>query len=458
MFEQYLNVIDEKADVLSTLSDKLWDLAELSMQEYGSADAFAELLEAEGFTVTRGVAGLPTAFTASYGSGHPSIGILAEYDALSGMSQQAFVAEPCPIPGKDTGHGCGHHLLGTGSLAAALAVKAYIEDTGVGSVTLFGCPAEEAGGGKVYMSRDGVFKDVDASISWHPTSSSYAVRTRPSKATVAVLYKFKGVAAHAGANPQAGRSALDAVELMNVGANFLREHMDPSHRLHYAILDTGGSAPNVVQDHAAVKYLIRGDSSAAVRALRARVDKIAQGAALMTETEVEMQVMGGCSNILFVPTLQTTADEALHSLPVPVPTEEELAFAEKMRASMTLTPAQQAAPPFLSEPAPLKDRPASGGSTDASDVSWVCPLVQFAVATWCRGTGGHTWQAVAQGKSSFAHKATRYAGKVMAKTAMLLMAKPELLEQAKKEHKEVIGDGYVCPIPLDMKPPIKPRA
>ncbi|MBP5211266.1 MAG: amidohydrolase, partial [Pyramidobacter sp.] len=382
---------------------------------------------------------------------------LAEYDALSGLSQQAFVAEPCPIPGRDTGHGCGHHLLGTGALAAALAVKAYIEDTGVGSVTLFGCPAEEAGGGKVYMSRDGLFKNIDASISWHPASSSHAVRTRPSKATNAVLYSFKGIAAHAGANPQAGRSALDAVELMNVGANFLREHMDLSCRLHYAILDTGGSAPNVVQDHAVVKYLIRGDNSAAVRALRERVDKIAQGAALMTETDVEIQIIGGCSNILFVPTLQTTADEALRSLPVPVPTEEELAFAETMRATMALTPAQKAAPPFPDAPAPMKDRPAYGGSTDTSDVSWVCPLVQFGVATWCRGTGGHTWQAVAQGKSTFAHKATRYAGKLMAKTAMLLLSEPERLEQAKKEHKKVIGDGYVCPIPGDLQPAIKPR-
>ena len=269
MYEAYLEKIDERAAALCGLSDFLWDHPETSFREKESSGAVMDLLEKEGFEITRGLAGMETAFSASYGSGSPHIGILAEYDALSGLSQEACAAEAKPVPGMTNGHGCGHNLFAAGSAAAAIAVKEFVRKRGNGKVTLFGCPAEEGGGGKVFMVRDGVFRGVDAVVSWHP-ESMYMVRTRPALANVKVLYSFTGVAAHAGANPEQGRSALDAVELMNVGANFLREHMDLTSRIHYAILDTGGTAPNVVQAHASVTYLIRAVDAESVRELQER--------------------------------------------------------------------------------------------------------------------------------------------------------------------------------------------
>ena len=274
-FEAYLQTIDRLSEEICAVSDAIWDYAELPYQEFRSSALLAETLEQHGFTVTRGVAGIPTAFTAVYGSGYPSLGVLAEYDALSGFSQAEACAEKRSIPGKDSAHGCGHNLFAGGSLAAVLAVQSYIKETGKGRITLFGCPAEEGGAGKVFMVRDGVFSDVDAIVSWHP-EKMYMVRTRPALANVSVNYSFEGIAAHAGGAPEKGRSALDAVELMNVGVNFLREHMDLTSRVHYAILDAGGTAPNMVQSHAVVQYMIRAVDAEAVRELHARVDRIAQ--------------------------------------------------------------------------------------------------------------------------------------------------------------------------------------
>ena len=242
LYEKYLNIIDEKKEIFCSASDYLWDNAELPFNEYRASRMLTELLKENGFEVTENFCDIPTAFKATFGSGSPSLGILAEYDALDGMSQESCVAEKKSIPGKDAGHGCGHNLFAGGSLAAAFAVKAYIEEKGEGRITLFGCPAEEGGAGKVFMARDGAFSDVDAIVSWHP-ERMYMVRTRPSLANVMVDYTFEGTAAHAGAAPHKGRSALDALELMNIGANFLREHMELTSRIHYAILDAGGTAP-----------------------------------------------------------------------------------------------------------------------------------------------------------------------------------------------------------------------
>lgn len=450
-YEQYLNVIDEKGDVFRNISDSLWENPELPFREYAAAKLITDELEKEGFTVNRGVAGMPTAFTATYGSGSPKLGILAEYDALSGMSQVGCIAEKKSIPGLDAGHGCGHNLFAGGSVAAAFAVKAYIEATGKGSITLFGCPAEEGGGGKVFMARDGVFDGIESIVSWHPEAMNM-VRTRPALANVKVDYSFEGIAAHAGAAPHHGRSALDAVELMNVGCNFLREHMELTSRVHYAILDAGGTAPNQVQSHAVVRYLIRAVDSDSVRDLHARIDRIAQGAALMTDTTVTSRVTSAYSSLITIPTLQKTANEALHDIPVPEATEEEIAFAKALQKTFHLTKEQEALPPYANiakEPAaPV----AHGGSTDTADVSWVAPTVQLHIGTSVVGTPGHSWQSVANNRNTFAKKSMLFAGKVVAGTLMRLIDEPALIEKAKEEHTEKTGGKYICPIPADLMP------
>ncbi len=381
----------------------------------------------------------------------PKLGILAEYDALSGMSQVGCIAEKKSIPGLDAGHGCGHNLFAGGSVAAAFAVKAYIEATGKGSITLFGCPAEEGGGGKVFMARDGVFDGIESVVSWHPESMNM-VRTRPALANIKVDYTFEGIAAHAGAAPHKGRSALDAVELMNVGCNFLREHMDLTSRVHYAILDTGGTAPNQVQSHAVVCYMIRAVDSEGVRELHERIDRIAQGAALMTDTTVTSRVTSAYSNLITIPILQATANEALHDIPVPKATEEELAFAKALQKTFNLAKEQAALPPYANvaqEPAPPV---AHGGSTDTADVSWVAPTVQLHIGTSVVGTPGHSWQSVANNRNTFAKKSMLFAGKVVAGTLMRLIDDPLLVERAKAEHTEKTGGRYICPIPADLLP------
>ncbi|MBE7036868.1 MAG: amidohydrolase [Ruminococcaceae bacterium] len=455
-FEKYLNVIDEKQDIFCHISDSLWDNPETCFGEYFAADLITGILEENGFTVTRNVADIPTAFTATYGTGSPSLGILAEYDGLEGMSQVGASAEKESIPGKDKSHGCGHNLFAGGSVAAAFAVKRYIEETGKGSITLFGCPAEENGGGKVFMARAGVFNGIESIVSWHP-EKMYMVRTRPALANVKVDYTFEGIAAHAGANPDKGRSALDALELMNVGANFLREHMDLTSRLHYAILDTGGSAPNMVQSHAKVRYMIRAVDVSSVKDLHERVNRIAQGAALMTDTEVSAKVIGAYANLITIPTLQATANEAMHDIPLPVPTEEEMAFGRTLQKTMTLTKEEEKQSIFPTEVLDPAPPVAHGGSTDTADVSWNCPTVQMHIGNWVVGTPGHSWQSASQSRGTYAKKAMLYAGKAVAGTLIRLFENPELVEQAKKEHKEKIGDGYVCGLPEETKPIIQPR-
>ncbi len=306
------------------------------------------------------------------------------------------------------------------------------------------------------MAREGVFNDVDAIVSWHP-ESMYMVRTRPALANVMLDYSFEGISSHAGANPDKGRSALDAVELMNIGANFLREHMPLSARLHYAIIDAGGIAPNMVQSHAVVRYMIRANDAEAVRDLLKRVDKIAQGASLMTETKVSSKVISAYANLITIPTLQTIANQAMHDIPLPIPTEEEFAYGKALQETMTLTKEQKEKPVFADhvlDPAPPV---AHGGSTDTADVSWICPTVQMHIGNWVVGTAGHSWQSASQSRASYAKRAMLYAGKAVAGTIIRLFENPELIEKAKKEHKEKIGSGYVCGIPKDVKPIIQPK-
>ena len=307
-----LDLLDEKQDFLFSVSDSIWDNPETDYTETVSSGILMDALKKEGFTVTSGLAGIPSAFSGSYGSGSPVIGILGEFDALSGLSQKACATEKEALEPGGNGHGCGHNLLGTGSLAAAIAVKE--------------CPAEEGGSAKAFMARDGVFKGVDIALSWHPNqlNSVWAFSTL---ANVRIHYFFKGVSAHAGTSPHLGRSALDALELMNMGVQFLREHIIPEARIHYAITNTGGDAPNVVQAEAESVYLIRAPKNDQVREIYERVNQIARGAAMMCGVEVEIQLEKACSNILVNHTLEEVLYENMKAVGLPEYTEEEYAFA-----------------------------------------------------------------------------------------------------------------------------------
>ena len=454
MYEKHLQVIEEKRNDFFAISDGLWDFPETSFEEYRAAELIIEYLKSEGFEVTVGLAGIPTAFKATYGKGKPSLGILAEYDGLSGMSQLAGAAEKSPIEKKDKNHSCGHNLFAGGSVAAAIATKSFIDEKGGGTVTLFGCPGEEGGAGKVYMARDGIFNDIDAVVSWHP-ESMYMVRTRPALASLKVDYEFEGIASHAGAAPDKGRSALDAVELMNVGVNFLREHMPLTARVHYAITDAGGDAPNIVQSHAKVYYMIRDVDSKKLAKLKRRVDLIADGAALMTETTVIKKVRTSYANLITIPTLQKLADEAMRDVALPIPTEDDIKFAEELRKTMMLTEEEKKAPLYADTVLTPAPPVAHGGSTDTADVSWNTPTVQMHIGTWVKGTPGHSWQSEAQGKSPYAKRAMLYAGKAVAGTLMRLFDNPKIIEAARAEHKERVGEGYVCGLPEGALPDIK---
>lgn len=448
MYKKYLNVVEEKKTELFDLSDYLYDNPETCFEEYKAVEKITGILQANGFQIEYGVGGIPTAFRASFGEGKPHIGVLAEYDALNGLSQVGECPEEKQIEGEVKFHGCGHNLFAGGSVGAVLAIKEYVKEKGEGKVTLFGCPAEEGGAGKVYLAREGVFNGVDAVVSHHP-ECFYMVRTRPSLALVTVDYSFKGIPAHAGASPDKGRSALDAVELMNVGVNFLREHMPLSARVHYAILDAGGRAPNMVQAHAVVRYVIRDEDGKSVQELKQRVDRIAQGACLMTDTSVEEKVISAYSNLITIPTLQKTANEVMHEVSLPVVTKEDLLYARALQKSLKGADENEPYSMTVLDPKPPV---AHGGSTDTADVSWVCPTVQMHIGNWMKGTPAHTWQSGSQCRSNYAKNAMLYASKVVAGTAIRLMENRELLQKAKEEHQEKTLGGYVCPIPPETKP------
>jgi len=469
-----LAAIDTVAEDICRVSDAIWEVPELGFHEYKSSALQIGLLEQLGFEVTRQVANIPTAFSARYGSGKPVIGILGEFDALAGLSQKAGVPHPDPVVPDAPGHGCGHNLLGCGSIAGAYAVMQYLKATGKsGTVIYYGCPAEEGGSAKAFMARDGVFDELDACFGWHPDEMN-KVGNNSSYANYVVTYHFKGISAHAAASPHLGRSALDAVELMNVGVQFLREHVPTSVRIHYAITNAGGESPNVVQAKADVRYMIRAEKIAMVKTIYERVNKIAQGAATMTETEVEIQLEKACSDLVIHQELNDVLQANMESVPLYDLTEEEMAFAQTMWDTQATSgnlyagivkhlPPQQAA--WVKEQPHIPMRhyvvpriyhvgvtPASG---DIGDVSYVCPTAEIYTATWAAGTRAHTWQAAAQGKCGYAHKAMLFAGKVLAGTAIDLMNDPEKLERAKAEHAELMGHKpYVSPVPRDLPLPL----
>lgn len=349
----------------------------------------------------------------------------------------------------------GVYVIGTASLGAAIAIKRFLETQKCpGTVILFGCPGEEGGSGKAFMARDGVFDELDAALCWHPDENT-GVRVQTSLANCQVLYKFNGKAAHAGAEPHLGRSALDAVELMDIGANYLREHMIDQARVHYAITDAGGFSPNVVQPHAEVLYLIRAPRSAQVKELYERVNDIARGAALMTGTTVEIDFVKACSDTILNDTLQRVLYEKMAQIGVPEITEADETFARELTEKALMEyPKADPMHPIHDELLPYTGQiEYECGSTDVGDVSWVCPTVQAKAATWAFGTPCHSWQAVTQGVMPLAHKMTLYIAKSLAAMGAELMVNAELLERAKQEHRRLVGpEGYVCPIPKGVKP------
>ena len=294
--QELYQTVEAKKEEILTLSDKIWEYAELSMLEIKSTAAYVALLKQEGFQVEENLCGIPTAFSGTYGSGSPKIGILAEYDALSGLSQESGAAEKKPLVEDGCGQGCGHNLLGAASLSAAIAIKDAIKAGKLhGTVIFYGCPGEEGCAGKTFMARDGLFKDLDAAITWHPGYTN-EVTTGSNAACLQMVYEFAGIAAHAAGNPWEGRSALDGAELMNIGVQFLREHMPPNSSIHYSITDAGSVSPNVVQPAATTVLMVRGETVRKAKALLERVNKIAQGAALMTETSVAMRQIDGTAS------------------------------------------------------------------------------------------------------------------------------------------------------------------
>ena len=466
--EQIWRIVEGKQAGYIGLADQVWDTPELAYGEHRSAAAHLAMLEGEGFRITRSLAGIPTAMMAEAGQGGPVIAILGEYDALPGLSQQAGLDQPSPVDGQDgVGHGCGHNLLGSAALLAAAAVKDWLAASGApGRVRYYGCPAEEGGAAKGFMVRAGAFADVDIAISWHPASFS-GVNEATSLANTRIDFSFTGRASHAAAAPHLGRSALDAVELMNVGVNYLREHMPDSARVHYAYLDAGGIAPNVVQARAKVRYLIRAADLAQLNALVARVRRIADGAALMTETGVATQVVSAVSNLVGNTPLEQAMHDNFQRLGPPRFDEADLAYAARIRATLTegdtAAAFQRVGLPVRPDLAlcdfiiPFGATGQGGkGSTDVGDVSWVVPTVQARGATCAVGTPFHSWQLTAQGKSPAAHKGLVHVAKVMAGTALDALQDPALVARAKADLAErTRTTPYRCPLPDDVQPPIR---
>jgi aminobenzoyl-glutamate utilization protein B len=464
--EEIWRLVEQRQEPFIQLSDLVWGTPEIAYTEFRSCAEHTAALESHGFRVTKNVAGIPTAVVGEAGTDGPVIAILGEYDALPGLSQEAGVAEHRPLPGDGHGHGCGHNLLGSASMLAAAAVKDYLERNKLkGRVRYYGCPAEEGGAAKGFMVRAGAFRDVDIAISWHPSSFS-GVNEPASLANTRIDFSFSGRASHAAAAPHLGRSALDAVELMNVGVNYMREHMPSDARIHYALLDAGGIAPNVVQAHAKVRYLIRARDLPELNRLIERVRKIAQGAALMTETTVATQVVSAVSNLLGNRPLEEAMHGNLQRLGPPPFDEADRAAAAEFQNTLTeediISSWRRAGMPY--EPGitlcdrivPLDAKSAPMmGSTDVGDVSWVVPTVQARGATYAIGTPGHSWQLTAQGKMDAAHKGLVHVAKVMAGTAVDVLHDPALLQAAKADHQaRVSRQPYVCPIPDDVSPPI----
>ena len=461
------------AAAYTAASDAIWDHPEVNFHEDYAASLLIAMLEENGFTVKKNLAGLPNAFRAEYGSGKPVIAYLGEYDALSSLSQKAGCAGKEALISGAPGHGCGHNLLGVGALAAAIAVKEMIAAGKLtGTVVYLGCPAEETGSAKAFMARDHVFDGIDAMLTWHPWDYN-GIWPGGSLANVKMIFRFKGQSAHAASSPHLGRSALDALELMNVGVQFLREHVPDDTRIHYAITDAGGASPNVVQGRAEAVYLVRSQRLADLEGIKQRVIDCARGAAIMTGTTMEMEFVKGCSNILPNVVMEETLIESMKEIGVPAYTEDELALANSLHEALEspeatlakitrlcdsrtrediLSHQGEALYTFIAPHCP-SDTPIIPVSTDVGDASWCAPTSQVSCAAWAADTPAHSWQAVSIGKSGVAHKAMLLAAKTIAMAGARLMDDSELLARAKREFNGRISkQPYLCPIPEGVMP------
>lgn len=432
---------------------QIWDYAEVGYKEVKSSALLQKTLTDNGFTVKAGVADIPTAFVATYGSGSPVIGILAEYDALPGLSQQA-VADKMPIDGKAAGHGCGHHLFGTASVAAGIEIKKLIAEKKLrGTIRVYGCPAEEGGSGKVYMVRAGLFSDVDVVIHWHPAAEN-SVTLTSALANKSAKFRFHGLSAHAAMAPDKGRSALDGVEAMDNMVNMMREHIPQETRIHYVITN-GGKAPNVVPDFAEVYYYVRHPKKDEVVRIFDWVTKAAEGAALGTQTSVDYEIIGGTHDLLLNKALAEDMQQNLLRVGGVSYTTAEVEFAKKIQASFTY---KVAAIETAGQIKPLKeDRESGGGSTDVGDVSYVVPTVGLEAATWVPGTPAHSWQATACGGTEIGTKGMMVAAKTMALTAIDCFTNPTLVAKAREEFGKDKGDYQYKALLGDRKPALNYR-
>jgi aminobenzoyl-glutamate utilization protein B len=435
------------------IAQQIWNFSELGYKEEKSSALLRGLLEKEGFRIETGVSGIPTAFVASFGSGSPVIGILAEYDALPGLSQQA-IPEKKPAEGRESGHGCGHHLFGTASVAAGIELKNQLQKNGwKGTIRVYGCPAEEGGSGKVYMVRDGLFKDLDIAMHWHPGDENI-VAIDGALANKSAKFRFYGKAAHAAASPERGRSGVDAVESMDYMVNMMREHVPSSTRIHY-VITAGGKAPNVVPDFGEVYYYVRHPKKDDVVEIFDRIVKAAEGAAMGTETTMKYEIIGGTHDLLINRALANEMQKNLSLVGGVSYNPTEIDFAGKIQSSLNFKV------PAYTEAATVKPllepKDASPGSTDVGDVSYVVPTVGFSTATWVPGTPAHSWQAVASGGTEIGSKGMMVAAKALAAMGIELFNNPALIDSAKKEFRESIGNYQYKPLLGDRKPALNYR-
>ncbi|WP_394749741.1 amidohydrolase [Spongiimicrobium salis] len=444
---EILNSLDKKGTFYGTIAQNIWGYAEMGYQEEKSSALLQKTLGDAGFKIKTGVAGIPTAFIAEYGSGFPVIAILGEYDALPGLSQQA-------VPEKKSanaaaGHACGHHLFGTASTAAAISVKEWIEKNKIkGTIRFYGCPAEEGGSGKVYMTREGLFNDVDAVLHWHPGSSN-AASAGAALANKSAKFRFYGVSAHAAGSPEKGRSALDGVEAMNMMVNMMREHIPEQSRIHY-VITSGGKAPNVVPDFAEVYYYARHNSREVVIDIFDRMVKAAEGAALGTGTTMDYEMIGGTHELLPNLTLQKIMHEKLSLVGGLEYTADEKVFADKIAQSLGYAEVHSATAKNVQ---PYRTEAKAYGSTDVGDVSFVVPTVGMSAATWIPGTPAHSWQAVAAGGTSIGNKGMMIAAKTLSLTAASLFENTKVLAKAKAELVERRGPDFRYTPLLGNRPP-----
>ncbi len=455
------------------ISREIWEFAELAFEEKKSAALLINEFKAEGFDIKTPIADMDTAFTASFGSGGVRIGILGEYDALAELSQKPFVCEKDPINKGAPGHGCGHNMLGAGGFAAAVAIKNYIKETGANATVIyFGCPAEEGAGSKQFIAREGCFDDIDVVYTWHPGTFN-EISSKGAVAIMGANFEFKGTTSHAGASPHLGRSALDAAELMNIGVNYLREHMIDAARVHYAYGYSGTTAPNVVPDHATLKYEVRAPKVSQVQDLFSRVVNIAKGAALMTDTKVNYEVTMAFSDYLANKALARQAQPLFEQLGAPNFDEADFDFARKMiltynkntqheiREALVERFSSEIADDMMKNPLntdvlPFDERETgyNSGSTDVGDVGYAAPTLNITVATQAIGNVGHTWQNTSFSNSEIGNKGMIKAAEIMTLCALDIIDKPEVIKEAKKELLIKNGGSYSCPLPAEATPPI----